>query len=44
MPTVIRRSETIALGERRRDVLHSVSWQVTSKSLEFADRHLPDGR
>ncbi len=30
MPTVIRRSETIALGDRRRDVLHSVSWQVTS--------------
>ena len=30
MPTVIRRSETIALGDRRRDVLRSVSWQVTA--------------
>ncbi len=29
MPTVIRRSETITLGEKRREILQAVSWQVT---------------
>jgi HSP20 family protein len=28
MPTMIRRSETITLTEKRRGVLHTVSWQV----------------
>ena len=29
MPTVIRRSETITLTEKRREILHAVGWQVT---------------
>ncbi len=28
MKTVIRKSETITLTERRREILHAVSWQV----------------
>jgi len=28
MPTVIRRSETITLTEKRREILHAVSWQM----------------
>ncbi len=30
MPTVIRRSETVTLTEKRREILHAVSWQVSS--------------
>ena len=30
MPTVIRRSETVTVTERRSDVFHAVGWQVTS--------------
>ncbi|HUH99024.1 MAG TPA: Hsp20/alpha crystallin family protein [Anaerolineales bacterium] len=29
MPTVIRRSETVTLSEKRREILHAVGWQVT---------------
>ncbi len=29
MPTMIRRSETITLTEKRREILHAVGWQVT---------------
>ena len=29
MPTVIRRSETITLTEKRREIYHAVGWQVT---------------
>ncbi len=36
MPTVIRRSETITLTEKRREILHAVGWQVILKHLEFA--------
>jgi HSP20 family protein len=28
MPTVIRKSETIMLTEKRREILHTVGWQV----------------
>ena len=28
MPTMIRRSETITLTEKRREILHTVGWQV----------------
>ena len=28
MPTMIRRSETITLSEKRREILHTVGWQV----------------
>ncbi len=28
MPTMIRRSETITLNEKRREILHTVGWQV----------------
>ena len=30
MPTVIRRSETVTLSNKHREVLHSVGWQVSS--------------
>lgn len=30
MPTVIRRSEMLAVGDRRRETLHTVGWQVTT--------------
>lgn len=30
MTTVIRRSETVTLSERRREILHAVSWQVSA--------------
>ena len=30
MPTVIRRSETVTLADKHREVLHTVGWQVTS--------------
>lgn len=30
MTTVIRRSETVALTDKRREVLHAVGWQVSS--------------
>jgi HSP20 family protein len=29
MPTLIRRSATITLTDKRREVLHSIGWQVT---------------
>ena len=29
MPTLIRRSETITLAGRRREIFHAVGWQVT---------------
>ena len=28
MPTMIRRSETVTLNEKRREILHTVGWQV----------------
>ena len=28
MPTMIRRSETVTLNEKRREILHTVSWQM----------------
>lgn len=30
MPTVIRRSETVTLTDKRREILHTVGWQVSS--------------
>lgn len=30
MTTVIRRSETVTLTEKRREILHAVGWQVSS--------------
>ena len=30
MTTVIRKSETVTLTERRREILHAVSWQVSA--------------
>ena len=30
MPTVIRRSETVTLSEKQREVLRTVGWQVTT--------------
>jgi len=30
MTTIIRRSETVTLSDRRREILHTVGWQVSS--------------
>jgi len=30
MPTVIRRSETVSMTDKRNDTIHTVGWQVTS--------------
>ena len=30
MPTVIRRSETVTVTDKRREVLRTVGWQVTT--------------
>ena len=30
MPTIIRRTETVLLTDKRRDVVNAVGWQVTS--------------
>ena len=38
MPTVIRRSETLTVGSRRREVRGALGWQVTKRGLELRRR------